>query len=474
MAEDLEFIDTINCYQEKSNSQLENVKTPYKNSDSSKINNKRTYTGKCNNLEFILAVEGHYDQVLLRESGQKLSEELLVIQRKIQPANDKQPTKAKQQFFSIEERVGCIKLIPNPGKPIAGKVGSPIAYSNIKKKLWREYNMRRFHSDVSGYVAQTPKGDKARPKQLLSPEMVDKFVDEKIADNGGINTMLTTFGDNILGPIEEAFRLLPEHYPKIAGEEFSSDFKNMLEVIVDAQIRTLPSGLFLMTHLYHSNHKLIALGSPTVRSKTQLTNQTKQAKKKYIPAQFGANEIKRRQKILSDIEKLIDRIARLMGGISFLGETPKFKEGQLETYWNQDLELTPGSLVFNLRPSVQKDQLQSGVAAIAPADCSSVEQAEYPTTTGSIMDLEVFHSPNDHQSLDSQGLFSPPNEKSLFGFVSYENSPKRSFSTDLKVSESLLVDQNTTGIYSGDFDSEFDVNLETSYSQAEFAFAEEH
>lgn len=281
--------------------------------------------------------------------------------------------------------------------------------------------------------------------------------------------MLTTFDEQILGPIDKAFEDLPVIYQRQVGEYFSPEFKETLEFVVDAQIRTLPSGLFLMTHLYNNIHKLICLGSPSERSKAQLANSTKQAKKKYVPAQFGADEIIRRQKILSAIKKLIERIARLMGGISFLEAAPKYKKDQLETYWNQDLMLTPGSLVFHLCPPAQKDQAQDALVAFAPADCSSVEQAEQPTNTNPEMahqDLELL---NELQQLDGDGQLWNPIEKSLYRFEWIDDTPKTCHLSDLNLDESYEGESNTTGIDSGSIQSDCGLDLLESYSHPQYA-----
>lgn len=283
--------------------------------------------------------------------------------------------------------------------------------------------------------------------------------------------MLTTFEKHILGPIEEAFRDLPELYPSLAGEAFSPEFKQKLRVIIDAQIRGLPSGLFLMTHLYNNIQKLIALGSSTARSKTQLANGAQQAKQKYVPTQLGADEKIRREKILSEIKNLIERIARLMSDISFLRAAPKYKEGQLETYWNQDLELIPGSLVFNLNPPAQRIQVQGSLVAFAPAESSSVELAEQTATPNCEMaleDLEPFIDIDDTLSLGSERRFRTANEISLFSLEWIEDTPKISCATDLNVVENLLADSNTAGIDSTSIAPGLDFDLQEGFSYQEF------
>lgn len=440
--------------------------------DHTKNNKKKTHPCKGLDIEFKCVKEGGDDKILLDGAAQQLSDEVLEIKNALLS-----PT------FSIENHDGAIKLVPD--KPIAGKVGSPIGYSTIKKILSSDPLVKEFHSQISGYGGITPEGDKTRPKQLLSPEMAEELVDQQNADKGGINTMLATFDDKVLGPIEETFDLLPMLYPSRPGETLSAVFKAYLKVVIDAHFVALPSGLFLMTHLYNIIQKLITEGEPTARNKKILAQATNQVKQKFIPKLLGATEKGRYQTILSYIEKLINRIAKLMRSISFLEAAPKYRVGKFETYWNQDLELTPGALVFRFCLPAPVHPVASNVVPLVSARRSSVELADKTTDADSKMALEDQQSLSGPEDLEDDRHLSTPLLKSLFSLGS-SPSPQRSSNlfcsseentnSFQSESESFLADDNTAQSFNSLFEAEiFGSDYGCSHSNYQHEeFAESH
>lgn len=356
---------------------------------------KKTHACKGEDIELVLVQEN--GQVLADPQKEQLNEILIDIQQSTKPKG-----KDAQPLFSIDESElenGRVKLDPNTS--FKGKVASPAGYSTIKKRL-STAEQRDFHSKISGYGEKNPDGKATRPRQLMSPEMADALVRRQIAESGGIKTMLTLFDEEILSPIERAYNELPTLFPKSSAEDFSQEFKAYLKLIILAHFADLPNGLAFLTHLYNLVSKLIKDGQSTVRAKTQIKNASNtKDEKKFVAPQLTANEVKTREGYLSKIEQLINRIEKLMKSISFLKAAPKFKAGKLETYWNQDLELTPGVLSFRIFKAPEQQvclpATESGLFGLSPLQLNDSELLSF-------MGDETLSLSNWSQS--AKGLFS--------------------------------------------------------------------
>lgn len=333
--------------------------------------------------------------------------------------------------FSIDPENQEVKLTTN--KNLLGKTASPKGYSKIKDYLFLNPEFKKLHSRISRYQDRRPRKNpkspqtekppgqekKPRPVQLLNHKMVAPLIDAKTTNKGGIDTMLITFEEEVLKPIEDARADLPNIFPKVVGEAFSDNCKVALKIVIFAHFETLPEGLFFWIHLY-----CIIKKDLLDKGKTE----------------FGAEDRTRIYIILSKIKELILRMETLMKSLDFLKKSPSPKDHKLETYWNQDLLFTPGSLIFNLVITPQDHQTRPALIGLDSANSSSEELFGRPSKQDSLLLFEQEDSLSAMLETEHDRVPSIRFENSCLELLASQTLPKNS-STQNR--ESSRDDENT-------------------------------